>query len=604
LAHLLLPPALAACLAVSSFAFAVTPVRSAATFVVNRTGDAADRNLANAACDTSTATGNQCTLRAAIQEANDTPGADIINFNITSASKVIAPPTQLPPITQQVTINGYSQPNTAVNTQAAGSNAVLRIVLDGVNANASATGLRIQANDVVVRGLVIQRWRGQGILISGNDNAVVGCFIGTNAAGTLARGNTFGVTVTGAGNEIGRPAPDMRNLISGNTDTGLHLTGAAAVNNSVLNSYIGTDADGNAALPNGRYGVGQTGGSGLQVGDGTTQGRNVISGNAHHGVAIGNTGSFVRGNYIGTNAAGMAALGNGGDGVRLEGGGGHMIGGSSASAGNTISDNDDGIQLSESDDNTILRNRIGTKVDGSGDLGNRFLGIWVFGDRTLIGGSGNGNTIANSGQEGIFVGSSADTDVIGNAIVGSGATGINFASGPGSVAGNALIGNALDGIQVAGNVVGIAISANLTINNGGLGIDLVKQGDPASGVTGNDSGDVDMGGNGSQNFPVFTTAQRFSNGATVIAGTLNSTANTAFRIELFIATGAVDPSNHGEAQFLLAFQNVTTNGSGNAGFSFTLGNLPAGQVVAATAQNVGNGNSSEYSANVTVTTGP
>jgi hypothetical protein len=100
---------------------APVPVLGAATFTVNKIGDQADLNLTNAKCDVSTKTGNQCTLRAAIQEANDTPGADTINFKITSASKVIAPATPLPPITEQVTVNGYSQSGAVANTQAVGA---------------------------------------------------------------------------------------------------------------------------------------------------------------------------------------------------------------------------------------------------------------------------------------------------------------------------------------------------------------------------------------------------------------------------------------------------------------------------------------------------
>jgi hypothetical protein len=69
----------------------------AATFTVNRTGDAKDANLADAACDANAAqSGNQCTLRAAIQEANDTAGADTVRFNVVSAAsvKTISPTRQ------------------------------------------------------------------------------------------------------------------------------------------------------------------------------------------------------------------------------------------------------------------------------------------------------------------------------------------------------------------------------------------------------------------------------------------------------------------------------------------------------------------------------
>src|SRR6187402_1470525 len=101
--------ALAFLLALSAGAAVSTPAFAATTFTVNRNGDASDRNITNSVCDVSTTSGNQCTLRAAIQEANDTGGQITINFNITSASKVITPASPLPVINRTVTINGYSQ---------------------------------------------------------------------------------------------------------------------------------------------------------------------------------------------------------------------------------------------------------------------------------------------------------------------------------------------------------------------------------------------------------------------------------------------------------------------------------------------------------------
>jgi CSLREA domain-containing protein len=55
----------------------------AATFTVNSTGDGADANTADNICDSDLGTADeQCTLRAAIQQANATSGADQINFSI------------------------------------------------------------------------------------------------------------------------------------------------------------------------------------------------------------------------------------------------------------------------------------------------------------------------------------------------------------------------------------------------------------------------------------------------------------------------------------------------------------------------------------------
>jgi hypothetical protein len=83
-------------------------------------------------------------------------------------------------------------------------------------------------------------------------------------------------------------------------------------------------------------------------------------------------------------------------------------------------------------------------------------------------------------------------------------------------------------------------------------------------------------------------------GSTTITGTLNSTLNATFRLEFF-ASGAADPSGFGEGQFFLGFTNVTTDGSGNGGFTVTLpvGAIP-GQIVSATATDPA-GNTSEFS---------
>src|ERR687884_202200 len=65
-------------------------------------------------------------LRQAILDANNTPGADTITFNIPgSGVATISPDSELPNITEAVTINGYSQPGADPNTLAVGNNAVL-----------------------------------------------------------------------------------------------------------------------------------------------------------------------------------------------------------------------------------------------------------------------------------------------------------------------------------------------------------------------------------------------------------------------------------------------------------------------------------------------
>jgi hypothetical protein len=89
----------------------------AATFTVNRTGDGGDRKI-NGVCDASRKNSKQCTLRAAIQEANAALGADTIDFNIggTASVKTIKPARPLPEIKEAVTIDGYSQGSATTTT--------------------------------------------------------------------------------------------------------------------------------------------------------------------------------------------------------------------------------------------------------------------------------------------------------------------------------------------------------------------------------------------------------------------------------------------------------------------------------------------------------
>jgi hypothetical protein len=303
---------------------------------VNRTGDSPDANLANAVCDVEASTaGNQCTLRAAIQESNDTTGADTITFNIPGTGvKSISPASVLPMITKPVTIDGYTQQGAKPNNHAVGDNAVLRIVLRGPNAE---HGLQIGAANSTIKGLAINRW-GEGIRIAGpgaNGNRVVGNFIGTNASGTQDLGNGIGgVRISSApDNTIGglvTQGSNPRNVISGNGDRGVLITGVMAARNEVVGNYIGTDASGTHRLRN-SIGV-LLSETSLNVIGGpvtaTSNPGNRISGNSSGGVVI--EGAAATGNFILSNSIEA----NGGLGINL-------VGGTEDSSGVTENDEDD-----------------------------------------------------------------------------------------------------------------------------------------------------------------------------------------------------------------------------------------------------------------------
>jgi hypothetical protein len=694
------------------------PVDAATTFTVNKAGNAKDRRISDAVCDSSSDRGIQCTLRAAIQESNDTSGADTINFNIggTDPVKTISPASPLPTIKETVTINGYSQSGASENTLAEGNDAVLKIVLNGTNAG-SANGLVIQASNSTIKGLVINRFAGNGVLLSGSGatgNFIEGNFIGTNAAGSAAPGNgDDGVDVFGADdNTIGGTAAGDRNVISGNGGDGIQIVGGlGTTGNQVLGNYIGTDKNGTSALGNSEEGVLVFSVSDNTVGGTTAGAGNVISGNGGDGIQIsGNasigiaTGNEVAGNLVGTKANGTEALGNTEDGVDIFDARVNTVGGTVSAARNVISGNqDDGVEISGnlSTDNQVLGNFLGTDASGTADLGNGNGGVEISSgaDDNTIGGtvsaarnviSGNsgdgvqiigglaatgnkvegnligtnatGNTALGNSNEGVDISNAEDSTIGGtvsgarNVISGNGGDGVvifgsdatgnkvqgNFigtgangttalgnddgvvissghdstiGSAVGSTAGgNRIANNDQDGVLVFGGLaVGNSILSNSIFSNGELGIDLGGGTEDSFQVTDNDADDPDApsSNNHRQNFPVISSAVRSNTTSfTTISGTLNSNPNQTFTVQCFVAVP--DPSGHGEGQIPAgADTTVTTNASGDGSFSCFSPVPQAGQAVTATATNTSGtatgtaiGDTSEFSLNVGVVPGP
>lgn len=337
------------------------------------------------------------------------------------------------------------------------------------------------------------------------------------------------------------------NLFKG---AGVKIDGAN--NNIVEGCYIGTDPAGAADLGNGGDGVLLLAGTGNAIG-GPGDSANLISGNGSDGVhvetgiAIGNT---IAGNKIGTNAAGTAAIANSGSGVALgPGAGNNTVGGLADSAGNLISGNGtSGVAVGGADatGNLIENNTIGEKGDGSAGLPN--------------------------GTNGVSIGA-FDNTVFANRIA--------FNNGAGILCGPAGTGN--------------MFTANSIDDNGGLGIDLMP-----TGSTPNDSGDADGGPNGTQNFPVLTSAT-VEGTTTTIVGMLSSMPSTQYRIEFF-SSPACDPSGFGEGATFLGFTNVTTSASGNVPFTLNLNFAVAeSAAITATATNP-TGSTSEFSACVSAAT--
>jgi CSLREA domain-containing protein len=655
------------------------------TFTVNSTADPG-----NGVCDAA-----ECTLREAITAANAAAGSDTITFNIPNPGPhTITPLSSLPAITSPVVIDGYTQPGAIANTLADGDNAVLMIELDGSQAGALNV-LSISAGTSTVRGLVINHSTvSRAISMDTNGgNIIEGNFIGTNVAGTAVSGNDYGVIVSfgSANNLIGGTTPAARNIISGNNN-GIGLLGGPG--NTIQGNFIGTDHTGVNDLGNvvgvgvtadsnntiggavagarnvisgngteirmqadnnliqGNYiGVSATGGAfnysnatptgvfifsstGNTVGGTTPAARNVISGHAV-GLSLNNAAlTTVQGNFIGTDASGTTRLGNTTAGIDVSLSNGTVIGGTAAGAGNLISANGNGIQISPNTSGITIQvqgNLIGTDVNGTADLGNTGDGVLVTDSSTnvshiTIGGtaSGAGNIISGNDGDGIDIRSATGIVIQGNFIgtqidglspLGNSEHGLNILQsssttigGTGTGAANRIAFNGggsnsgggviIDGTTAHNNSVrGNAIfgnTSNGTLPNRGLGIDLA-----ADGLTANDpnpSGcpaDGDSGPNNLQNFPVLASAIS-GGGTTTITGTLNSTAGTSFTID-FYSSGVCDASGRGEGQTFLGSTTITTDSGCSASINATLAvSVPSGNVLTATATDP-NGNTSEFS---------
>src|SRR5205085_6457378 len=94
------------------------------------------------------------------------------------------------------------------------------------------------------------------------------------------------------------------------------------------------------------------------IGGSTADVINLISGNGSDGITVSNVTNTIRGNFIGTKADGISALGNGGSGLTLSGGGAgfNIIGGVDAGDRNTIAFNGaDGLTLSTANVGNSIR---------------------------------------------------------------------------------------------------------------------------------------------------------------------------------------------------------------------------------------------------------
>jgi CSLREA domain-containing protein len=426
------------------------------------------------------------------------------------------------------------------------------IELDGSSLGATSRGLVISAgNGTKIRGFAINRFR-DGIVVFSDGNIIVGNFVGTDPSGMLDRGNLNGIVVSGSNNRVGGTTATDRNVVSGNNGDGIII---GSFGNTVEGNFIGTDAAGTADLGNTDDGVLiNNGASDNIVGGTTTAARNVISGNDGDGVEI--NGATTTGNKVLNNRIGNVAGGGNGIGIHLTGARDTVVG--APGDGNVISlNNVAGIFMDGGAEGTLVQsNFIGTDKDGA-DLGNLNDGV-AFGNSSnnTTGGtkSGEGNVIAFNGNA-----------------------------------------STRHGIALRGGT-GNHILSNSIFSNSGLGIDLGND----NVLTPNDSLDPDTGANNLQNSPEIASAKptkKKKKKLTTITGTLNSNHVESFTLQFFS-----NPSGEDEGKKFIGSRSVTTDASGNASFSIRVARskAPVASVITATATRNSTGDTSEFSGAVIV----
>lgn len=378
-------------------------------------------------------------------------------------------------------------------------------------------------------GNVISGNGGGGIIISNtaNTNVVQGNVVGLNVNSNAAVQNgSYGIRLeSGVYDNVIGGTHSEGNVISGNTDGGIHMIGAGT-GNQIMGNYIGTDALGTTVYANS--------GNGIFVNNcvpgneiGAPNMGNLISGHSvigDYGINIASDGVIVRSNYIGCDITGTISLPNH-DGIYIVGSG-NQIGGPNANEGNLVSGNTAyGINLWGGGSNLIQGNNCGLNANFNGTLSNN-IGIYVNSNGNTIGGIGanDANICSGNNFEGIRI-DGADNNILHGNIVGldnsgttaygnqssgilvtNGAVG-NVIGGDRSIdEGNLISGNGSYGIyitnsttdstEVYGNVVGLNVLGTAAVPNGNAGIYINVSGNTQIGNGSSDFRNIISGNNG------------------------------------------------------------------------------------------------------------
>jgi hypothetical protein len=314
-----------------------------ASFVVKSSASGNDSNLNDNVCSTAApANANTCTLHAAIQQGNQLAGTHNITFD-PSITKITLT-ASLPQVISKVVLDG---------TNAAAVASGGRVEIDGATTNGCFDLREVAtaqspngARDSTVKNFLIRRCQGSGISLSGHGYTITGNRIGTNPAGdsgssasdansgagisisgtapvpaappnlagivtnlpeTFAAVQAFSASLQAALAVIIKPTFITGNLVSGNTGVGINLFGQGTVNVIVAGNIVGLSQNALSAVPNGR-GPGNKDGIRLE---GTAYGNfigpgNIVSGNGGSGIAL-QSGSVLLPNFVAGNLVGLGS---------------------------------------------------------------------------------------------------------------------------------------------------------------------------------------------------------------------------------------------------------------------------------------------------------
>ncbi len=525
----------------SSFLF--SPQASAATLQVDSILDTTDSDAGNGICDDGS--GN-CTLRAAIEEANMLDGSDTINFAIAGAGvHRISLDTALPVITETVLIDGTSQPGASCgdlvpalpSTSNTPHNLLIEVTYVDDLADSYGTAFIIdssglgEASNTTIRGLVINHdtsWNSEFRAInvgtdsfgSGADTDIsINCnYIGTNTQGTASLDTTIGINV----GSIIEGLSIENNLI---TTSAVGIIGDSShPTTSIKDNLIGTDSSGTNALQQDDGLIGNLAEVTIET--------NVISGNTNDGIRFytyeqGDVS--IIGNYIGLSVSGLP-LGNLGNGVRANSPiTDYRIGGDTPAERNVISANgNNGVRIYN---NLETDNSCSATVNQRGVVQGNYIGTNTEG---LIA-EGYGNT-----QNGVQVNETTTASPCG------GAQSIyRIEIGGDSTEGNVIAGNGNDGVQIfqspGADVFGVSVIGNSIFGNENLGINLAHD-------SANDNvADVDTGPNDNRAFILTYPSDQANNYINYPVINSSRSNGTELTINYDFTAGLIEDSEDGSS---------------------------------------------------------